>query len=125
MALGQLVSHPAVLVALGSATGGVARYYLGVLGHGSHWATLAINVLGSLILGVVAQLCLAHVEAQRRELFLLLGVGFCGGFTTFSTFSREAMLLWQHGQPLQMAVYVLGSVVLSLGAFAIGSWLAR
>ena len=109
-----------ILVALGSAAGGCFRYGLGRLAGGSPWMTCGINVAGSFLIGVLAATCL-RPEAPRREWFLLLGVGLCGGFTTFSAFSKEAVEMLRDGANLKAAGYVLASVLASLAA-AYGGW---
>jgi CrcB protein len=112
-----------LVVALGSGLGGAARYLLGLLlqrpGIGFPVATLAINVLGSFALGLVLRLGLdptAMTPATRA--FLTAGV--CGGFTTFSTFSAESLALLEQGAWGRGLAYMIGSVVLSVGAAAIG-----
>ena len=85
------------------------------------WATLAINVLGSLLLGI-----LIHVGRDLApELRDALGVGLLGGFTTFSTFSVQAVLENESGEFATAALYVMASVVLGLAAAAIGYYGAR
>lgn len=114
------------LLALGGGTGANARYWLGALVRAAHgtttfpWATFAINVGGSVVLGFVAAFFLHHPDEPRRNWYLLLGTGFCGGFTTFSTFSLEALELLQTGRTWTAAAYVSGSVAAGL----VGVWLA-
>ncbi|HKB04663.1 MAG TPA: fluoride efflux transporter CrcB, partial [Gemmataceae bacterium] len=97
------LNHPLILVGLGSAAGGVLRYYLGRWvderfgGTGFPWGTFVINVSGSFILGVLALLVLERLPPDYRWAYLLLGTGFCGGFTTFSTFSWETFQLVRDG----------------------------
>jgi CrcB protein len=98
-------------VFLGGGVGSLLRYYLGyiiVFGAGFPMATLFINLLGSALLGF-----LSGVAAQymNTPMLLLLGVGFCGGFTTFSTFSIESVKLLEAGHLLWFVLYVAGSVV--------------
>lgn len=112
------------LVALGGAAGSVARFLV-VLGAGRvaggwPWGTLAVNVAGSFAIGIFY-----ITLAQRAHLSPLLVTGLLGGFTTFSAFSLDALKLWEAGQPLQAAAYVLASVILSLAAVALGAALAR
>ncbi len=122
----SFVTHPVTLLALGGGAGANARYWLGALVRALHattvfpWATFAINVSGSVVLGFVAALCLNHPDESRRNWYLLLGTGFCGGFTTFSTFSLETLELMQAGRVWTAAGYVTGSVAAGL----LGVWLA-
>ena len=116
-------------VAAGAALGGVSRYYLSLaltqrLGDTFPWGTLVINVTGSLLLGFLMRYAFAS-PAANAELRLLLTTGFCGGFTTFSTFSYETMLLLEDGQYGRAATYAVASVVVSLLAVGAGFVLAR
>ena len=86
-----ILTHPVALVGYGSAVGGMLRYVVGRWidtrpGAGSFpWGTFAVNVSGSFILAVLALVVLERAAPGRREVYLLLGTSFCGGFTTFST----------------------------------------
>jgi fluoride exporter len=105
-------------VALGAAVGGVARYALtGFLqqraGPVFPVATLVINITGSLVLGFLMRYTLASGSVSP-ELRALLTTGFCGGYTTFSTFSYETILLFEDGEYRRAGFYVLLSVVLAL-----------
>lgn len=110
-----------MMVALGCALGGVARFLLGKGVNAQPWAeefpwaTLIINIVGSMLLGVVAEL---YVEREtslfRQELYIFLGTGFCGGFTTFSTFSLELLNLFKAGAIFSGFAYILMSTLLSL-----------
>ncbi len=113
-------------VALGGALGSVARYLMGLaVPRTGHFpaATLAINVLGSLLLGALVRVLQELDGGPALRAFLLVGV--CGGFTTFSTFAFEGMGLFDQGQWRSGALYVLASVLGSLAAVAAGMWLAR
>jgi CrcB protein len=114
-------------VAVGGAIGASARYLANVatvrlLGHGFPWATIIVNVAGSLLMGVLV-VVLAHRDGMRFVPFLMTGI--LGGFTTFSAFSLDVMKLYQSGQPGLAAIYVAGSVGLSLAAIVLGAALAR
>ena len=113
-----------VLVFLGGGLGSVCRYALSLLmargGSPLPWATLGVNVLGCLLIGVFAQ-TLAR-DSALRALFVAV---FCGGFTTFSTLSLECLALWQAQQFGWLALYVGASLVLGLAAVAGGFALAR
>jgi len=115
-------------VALGGAAGSALRYQTGrwmTLWLGPQavtafpWATLVVNVLGSLAMGVLAG-WLARNGSGGEQWRLLLGVGLLGGFTTFSAFSLELMQLIQRGQPGLATIYAGVSVVAGLGALYLG-----
>jgi fluoride exporter len=115
-------------VALGGAIGALLRYQTGRgLTHwlGAQavttfpWATLTVNVIGSLLMGVLAGFLARHGQGGEQWR-LFIGVGVLGGFTTFSSFSLEMMLLIERGQPLQALTYVLISVLAGLSALYIG-----
>lgn len=121
----------AAMVFLGSGLGGVLRFAMYQLFVALGWlalplATMAVNVAGSLAIGMLI------AAAERGTGFLGLGegkaflmTGLLGGFTTFSAFSADALNLFHDGQAVQAALYVLGSVVLSLLAVAAGYYLMR
>lgn len=114
-----------LLVAFGGAFGSVARYGVGLaaarlFGLAFPWGTLFVNVLGALLIGVLT----ARVDALHPDVRLLIGVGILGGFTTFSTFSLEAVRLGQ-SNPSLAALYVASSLVLGLGACWLGLALGR
>ncbi len=102
-----------LFVGLGAATGGILRFFI------SEWlpvslgrfpmATFIVNLAGSFILGVILGLNLKQGMSLNTK--LLLTTGFCGGFTTFSTFSMETIQLIQNGNVLIACFYILGSVL--------------
>lgn len=106
-------------VAIGGAIGSVLRF-LAVVAVGAPLGTLAVNVVGSALMGV-----LFVALSTRTQLSPLLMSGVLGGFTTFSAFSLDAMKLWQAGQAPQALAYVAGSVLLSLSAAALGAALTK
>jgi len=116
-------------VAIGAALGGVSRYYLASLvqhrvGSVFPWGTLVVNVSGSLLLGFIIRYALA-TPMVSVEMRALLTTGFCGGYTTFSTYSYETAALLEDGQYSRAGVYALGSMVLALAATIGGFALAR
>jgi CrcB protein len=116
-------------VALGSAVGGVLRYLLGGwvqerAGTTFPIQTLLINVTGSLLLGFLQQYAL-ETSAVSPEVRTMLTIGFCGGYTTFSTFSFETVRMLEDGDWRRAALYVTLSVVLSVGAAILGIVAAR
>ena len=113
-------------VAAGSALGGVLRFVMvpwaqRFFATGFPGGTLTVNILGSLVIGLVLRL--AGHEAITPETRVFLTVGVCGGFTTFSAFSAESMELMQSGQWGRAAVYILASIALCLIATFAG-WMA-
>jgi CrcB protein len=115
-------------VALGGAIGAVLRYQTGRgLTHwlGAQtvtafpWATLTVNIVGSLAMGLLAGFLARHGQGGEQWR-LLLGVGVLGGFTTFSAFSLELMLLIERGQAGQAFIYGAVSVLAGLSALYIG-----
>jgi CrcB protein len=116
-------------IALGSAAGGVTRYAVGgavqrALGGTFPLGTLLINVTGSLLLCFLLRYAI-ETPAITPEARALLTTGFCGGYTTFSTFSYEAVALAEDGEWTRAAAYVAASVALSLLGAVAGIVLAR
>jgi CrcB protein len=119
------------VVAVGGAVGAVARFTLSAwfnrlfdVHHTVHIGTLLVNVLGSFIMGLV-YVYIVEREVWHPELKGLIMVGMLGAFTTFSSFSLEAINFFEQGHPWLSACYVLGSVFLCLGAVTLAIALAR
>lgn len=118
-----------VIVFLGAGIGGALRHgvnlaALRLLGPTFPYGTLAINILGCFVMGLVAEYwALKAGLPQTARFFLTTGV--LGGFTTFSTFSLETALLWERGQWSAAALYVCASVVLSIGGLFSGLLIIR
>ncbi len=115
-----------LLVLLGSAAGGLLRFWLGIwsvalLGPDFPWGTLGINVLGSLVIGAGSTYLPVHASGARA----LVMVGLCGGFTTFSSYSLQTLELFQLGRVGPAVGYMAGSVAACLAATALGVWLGR
>jgi CrcB protein len=114
------------LVFVGAGIGGVLRHGVNlgcvrVWGTAFPWGTLAVNVVGSLLMGVIAGwLAFKGGTSWGEPLRLFLTTGILGGFTTFSAFSLDAALLWQRGETGLALAYVLGSVLCSISALALG-----
>lgn len=109
-------------VAVGGALGSVARYLVAIgagrlVGTEFPWGTLVINIAGSFLIGVFAEsFALSWNVSQTMRVFLTVGI--CGGFTTFSTFSLDAIVLMQRGEVWAAGAYIAASVVFSiLGLF--------
>ena len=107
--------EPVYLVGVGGTFGAIARYTVGQLDKSDRFpvSTLTVNVLGSFILGVLVFLDL------NQSLLLLIGVGFCGAFTTYSTFSVDTVLLWEDGNQLLAIVNALANIIASIGAIGV------
>jgi len=121
-------------VALGGAAGAVLRYQVGrmltnALGAKTvmqfPWATLTVNIVGSLAMGLLAGWLARNGSEQSEQWRLLLGVGLLGGFTTFSAFSLEMMVLVERGQIAQSLLYAFVSVMAGLTALYIGLFITR
>lgn len=113
----------AFVIFLGAGLGGLARYTLGiwtqtVVGAEFPWGTLLVNVSGSLLLTFLY--VLLEGTAGTPEWRAFLGIGFCGGYTTFSTFTYETVRLLQDGEWQHAMLYIFGSVLLSLTAAILG-----
>lgn len=106
-----------LLVGLGGFAGSVLRYLAGLIplgeSDGFPIKTLAVNVAGAFLIGVIAAAATKNSGLDPRTV-LLLKTGFCGGFTTFSTFALESVGLFQSGKTWSAVAYVLLSVVLSV-----------
>lgn len=111
-------------VGLGGALGSIARYHVGVVAArrwpGFPWGTLAVNLLGSLLLVIVVQLAARDRLGDTAR--IALGAGVLGGFTTYSSFNAEAIALLDAGQPVRAVAYVAATVVGCLVAGGVG-WL--
>ena len=118
-----------VLVFIGGGIGAALRHGVNraahiYLGASFPYGTLIVNVAGGLLMGVMAGLFLVKTgvgEGTRQ----FLATGILGGFTTFSAFSLDATLMWQRGDYGLLALYAVGSVVLSIAALALGLWAVR
>jgi CrcB protein len=113
----------------GGAVGTAARHLANVgfgrwLGPGFPWWTFFVNVVGSFLMGVVIE-SLALKAAGSTELRTFLATGILGGFTTFSAFSMDFAYLVQRHEIASAALYLLGSVALSILALYAGLWLTR
>ncbi|MBA2523580.1 MAG: CrcB family protein, partial [Solirubrobacterales bacterium] len=111
-----------VLVGLAGMIGVLSRYGISSQFHGSDlpWATVGINVAGSLLLGM-----LVSSHSLGSDTRTILGVGFLGGFTTFSTFTVQAVLDVDAGEPGRALLYVAASLALGLAAAALGFVVGR
>ncbi|MEQ4617250.1 MAG: fluoride efflux transporter CrcB [Corticimicrobacter sp.] len=118
-------------VFIGAGLGGMARHALNMVALRTGWAqgfpvgTLTINVVGSLLMGMVVEWLVQRMGATHAGLRLFLTTGILGGFTTFSAFSLETVMLFERGQLMLAVLYVVASVVLSVLALWAGMALMR
>jgi fluoride exporter len=110
-----------ILVFIGSGIGGMARHGVGLLalkwfGPNFPIGTLTINIVGSGLMGLVIGMFALLDIRSGQNLRLLLTTGVIGGFTTFSTFSLDAVVLWERGEHMLAVGYVTASVLLSMVA---------
>lgn len=112
-----------LLVVLGGAVGSGLRYGVGILLPSSQggfpWATLAVNVVGSFVLGMLIGSSLTSTPLSRHTT-LLIGTGLCGGFTTYSAFAVESVLLAQEGHIMTVAMYVIATLACCAAAALAG-----
>lgn len=117
-----------LIAGTGSFLGGAARYSLSLLikntGKGFPWATLAANLIGCLLIGMLWGY-FNRISSDAGNWALFMTTGFCGGFTTFSTFSKEALMMLQAGNFWCFAGYVALSVIAGIALAALGFWLVR
>jgi CrcB protein len=111
-------------VFVGAGLGGMLRHAVNrasfvYFGPGFPYGTLIVNVVGGLLMGVLAELFLVK-GGGSQEFRLFLTTGFLGGFTTFSAFSLDAALMWERSDYAALGAYVTGSVVLSVAALFLG-----
>lgn len=118
-----------LLVFVGGGLGATLRHAINMicarlLGTGFPWGTFIINITGSTVMGLIAgYLAFKGDAAQPWRLFIMTGI--LGGYTTFSAYSLDSMLLYERGEIGLAALYVIGSVVISIAGLAAGLALVR
>ncbi len=117
-----------LLVFFGGGFGSVMRYIIGRWFNSTEntipYATLLVNVLGSLIIGLVIGYFIKVSDTSNNYVFLL-AIGFCGGFTTFSAFAYENHLFLRNGDYFSFLLYTIGSIILGLLAVFIGFYFSK
>ena len=117
-----------IAVGAGSFIGGIARYLVSLamkgISKGFPWATLLVNLLGCLIIGLLWGF-LSRNASESTSWGLFLTVGLCGGFTTFSTLSKEALTMLQTGQIWGFASYIAISILAGIALVALGYYIGR
>ena len=115
-------------VGAGSFIGGIGRYLISLamkgVSKGFPWATLLVNLLGCLIIGLLWGF-LSRNASESTSWGLFLTVGLCGGFSTFSTFSKEALTMLQTGQIWGFASYIALSILAGIALVALGYYIGR
>ncbi len=115
-------------VGVGGGLGALARYYIAGLvqpvGVAFDWGIFVVNISGGLLMGLIVEASALKMNLSP-ELRSFLTIGILGGYTTFSTFSLDSVLLLQKGEYAQAAFYIIGSVVLSILALVAGLWIVR
>ncbi|MFZ0489952.1 MAG: fluoride efflux transporter CrcB [Salegentibacter sp.] len=118
----------AILVFLGGGLGSIFRYLISKALNNTAlsipYGTLTANILGSLIIGFVLGTAIKY-DSLNSSLYLLFGVGFCGGFTTFSTFAFENQALLRSGDYFHFGVYAFGSLLLGISAVIFGIFCSK
>ena len=117
-----------LLVFFGGGVGSVLRYiigkYLNNPNDGIPYGTFAANIIGSLLIGIILGLA-AKNDSLTSNQTLLLATGFCGGFTTFSTFAYENHVLLKSGDFTSFALYTIGSFIVGFLAVFLGMYLVK
>ena len=117
-----------LIVFLGGGVGSIIRYVISqTFAYPKHifpWPTLVANFLGCLIIGILFGLTIRN-DSARSELYLFAVIGFCGGLTTFSTFSAESLHLIKSGNFLYFFIYAVLSIIGGLFAVVIGNYFVK
>lgn len=113
-----------LLVAAGGAIGASLRYGAGLV-FGGTWSTLLVNLIGSFTLGLLTAWGVERNWPGEETVWLFLGVGLLGAFTTFSAFSRETVYMFMEGETWRAIVYMAVNLLGSVGAFALALFTLR
>ena len=117
-----------ILVGIGSGIGGICRHLISLtMGHAGNsfpWGTFTANVAGCLLIGLLWGVT-SRFHNLSPAFSLLFMVGFCGGFTTFSTFSKEGLTMLHTNNYMLFTLYTLGSMVLGIMAVGLGYYTTK
>lgn len=118
----------ALLVFIGGGVGSALRYLVGkflkIPASGFPWSTFSVNVLGSLIIGILMGVTLKNSALSENQTLLLI-TGLCGGFTTFSAFAYENQVFLKEGDFTNFFIYTLGSIGVGLAAVFLGLFISK
>ncbi len=117
-----------LFIFIGGGAGSVARYLLSKFLNSETsaipYGTFSANVLGSFLIGIILGLALKN-NVVSHNVVLLLATGFCGGFTTFSTFTYENLMLLRSGDFISFCFYTIGSLVIGILLVFLGMWIVK
>lgn len=117
-----------LLVFIGGGIGSALRYVVGTFSKTSAsefpWGTFSVNVLGSLLIGILMGITLKNSSLSENQTLLLI-TGFCGGFTTFSAFAYENQVFLKEGDFTSFFIYTFGSIGLGLAAVFLGLFISK
>ena len=117
-----------LLVFIGGGVGSALRYLVGkflkIPASGFPWSTFSVNVLGSLIIGILMGVTLKNSALSENQTLLLI-TGLCGGFTTFSAFAYENQVFLKEGDFTNFFIYTLGSIGVALAAVFLGLFISK
>lgn len=117
-----------LLVFIGGGLGSALRFLISKFLNTSQlsipYGTFTVNILGSFFLGLVLGWAMKN-DTLNSDLHIILAIGFCGGFTTFSTFAFENQALLKSGDYLHFAIYTVGSIILGLLAVVLGLFISK
>ncbi|MBT3180898.1 MAG: CrcB family protein [Deltaproteobacteria bacterium] len=120
-----MIRHHILFTGMGGALGAIVRGYLGVLINTNFpWAILIVNVVGSFLVGVFVAI-FAGYESSFSQHIEIISLGFCGGFTTFSSFSYQSVDLFRSGKRFHALINIFLSLILSIGAAWLGMTIAE
>ena len=118
-----------LLVGIGGALGAMFRYglqaQLGTLANGFPTSAFVINIVGYIPMGLLVGVLARTTPQYQDEIRLFVAVGVFGGFTTFSSFSLDAITMMERGDYMLAALYIVGSVLLAIAGLAMGLWAVR
>lgn len=119
----------ALLIFIGGGLGSIARFVIGKLlnnysGNSLPYGTLTVNILGSFLIGIFMGMAIKNNAMSQNQILFLI-VGFCGGFTTFSTFAYENIIFLKSGDWFHFLIYTIASFVLGLLAVLVGMYIVR